>query len=374
MRRIDPDLLAGSLVTLLCVATGLPVLLVQLSGEDPTTGPAWLWWLAFAGFVSTLIGSTWLAEQLPRPALVRVFAGQVLLGPVVVLLAPRVGWTPILLVFTAALSCYLVSRNVTVAIVAGNAVVAAVAAWWSTGRALDTVLSGLLYLLLQSVSVVAVLAQLRVERSRRELAETHTQLRAATTLLEDQSRGTERLRIARDLHDVVGHQLTALTLELEVASHHATPPAATHLERARTIARTLLRDVRDTVDELREERPDLAGLVADVVADVPRPAVHLSIDEALTVDERRTVAVVRCVQELLTNAIRHTDARHLWIDVTVDDASGLLLTARDDGNGTHEVVLGNGLRGMRERVEALGGTATFAGGAGFPVTVRVPAP
>jgi len=373
VRRIDPDVFAGSLVTLLCVVVGLPVLFIQLGGGDPTVGPRWLWWVAFGLFVGTMVASTWLTEWLPERVGRGLFGLQVAAGMAVVLLAPGVGWIPILLVFTAALSCYVVPLRVTVGLVVANAAVIGLATWLFAGRAFDAVLALLLYVLLQAVSVAAVVGQQRIEHSGRELAEAHTRLRATSTLLEDQSRATERLRIARDLHDVVGHQLTALTLELEVAGHLAEPPAANHVTRARAIARSLLTAVRDAVDELRDESPDLHASLAEVVADLPRPEVHLMVEDDLAVDQARATTIVRCVQELVTNAIRHTEARHLWIEVTADD-DRLVLAAHDDGVGRREVTLGNGLRGIRERAEALGGTAEFRGGSGFPVEVRVPAP
>ena len=79
------------------------------------------------------------------------------------------------------------------------------------------------------------------------------------------------------------------------------------------------------------------------------------------------------VQESVTNTIRHAGARELWIEVSAD-GSGMVLNAVDDGRGAVEPVLGNGLRGLRERFEVLGGAVTFDGSAGFRVSARVPAP
>lgn len=374
MRRLDPDVGAGIVGTLICVAVGVPVAVVHASGGRFTLGPPWLWWLAFAGFVAAQIVSTWLEAGLTRRVVVSVFGAQVVLGAAVVLLAPRAGWTPILLVYTTAFSAYVVTWRVTAAIAVGNTAVAGAAAYVHSGSWAEALLTALLYLLLQLGSVLGVTAQRRETAMRRQLSEAHVELRAASALLARSSRADERLRIARELHDLIGHQLTALTLELEVAAHHSTPPASEHVTRAGRVARELLGDVRATVGELRRRAPDLRETLEQIVADLPRPAVHLRIGDRVRVDEERTTALVRCVQEVLTNTIRHSEARHLWIEIDVDEDGGTTLSARDDGWTTGSVVPGNGLRGISERFEQLGGRASFAMDQGFRVAARVPAP
>lgn len=371
MRRLDPEVVAGTLLTLLCLATAVPVLVLQLGGSDPIVGPGWLWWACFAGYVVALTVCTWLVEVLPQPRLLVALAVQAVLGPAVVLLAPQVGWTPILLVFTAATSAYVVSRPVSVALVAANTLVVAAAAALAQGIGPWVVLPASLYLLLQALSLLAVVSQQRDVASRQALAEAHVELRATSVLLAASSRGAERLRIARDLHDVVGHQLTALALELEIATHR---PGPEHVVRARGIATDLLVDVRSAVSRLREDDSSLSDALAEVVRDLPHPVVHLSVDPALDrgVDLDTRTALVRCLQEVVTNVIRHSGADNLW--VTVDQHDGRLhLLADDDGRGAAGLELGNGLTGMRERFEQLGGRVVFVPCDGFQVRVEVPA-
>lgn len=210
--------------------------------------------------------------------------------------------------------------------------------------------------------------------SRRRLAAAHTELRATSALLEDSSRANERLRIARDLHDVVGHQVTALALELEVASHQSSPPASEHVTRARRIAKDLLADMRATVGELRDESPDLRTALEAIVTDLPQPHVHLHIAEEVRIDGPRLTTLVRCVQEIVTNAIRHAEAANLWIDITTNGAGGTVLRARDDGRGAPSLTPGNGLTGINERVEQRGGHTRFTSAEGFHVVAEIPAP
>ncbi|RZQ61407.1 sensor histidine kinase [Amycolatopsis suaedae] len=371
MRR--DELWSGIFGTLVCVTVAVPVLVVQLSGGATGAAPFWLWWICFAGYATALVVCTWLVDLTSAVLVRRVFAAQVLLGAALVLLAPQVGWTPILLVYTAATSGYLVGRRTSAAIIVLHTGVVAAAVWMTSGRLVEMLLLPLLYLLLQLGVLFGVLVQLREARTRQELAGAHVELRAATALLAESTRADERLRISRELHDLIGHQLTVLALELEVAAHTASGPAAEHVTQARATARGLLGDVRAAVGELRRRSPDLRDTLRELVADLPEPTVHLRVDDTVRVDETRTAALIRCVQEVVTNAIRHAEATQLWIEIT-GTGGEVRFSAWDDGRGAAAIRPGNGLRGITERVEELGGRVEFAGGGGFRVLAQVPAP
>lgn len=362
----------SALLVVMFLLVGSPVALAQVRGEDLLAVPTWVWWAAYVGYVVAFVGTFWPhGWWWLTPA--RVVVAMAALGGVVVGSAPQ-SWTPVLLVFTTATAAHVLSTRGTVAVAVVNSLfllvvltVAGVPAWEATFGAL-------MYAGLQALTVWAVWMQLRETAARQRLAVVNTELRAATALLAESSRSTERLRIARDLHDLLGHQLTALALELEVASHKASPPADDHVHRARALAKDLLGDVRAAVDELRDRPADLHDALREVVADLPRPQVHLDVDVGLVVDSDRVATLVRCVQEVVTNTVRHAEADHLWIAVHRGDTGEIVLSARDDGIGTPALELGNGLTGMRERVEEFGGTVRFAGRPGFRVDAAVPAP
>ena len=360
-------------MTALCALLAVPVALEQLAGEVRTIGPQWVWWAVYAVFLVALTLAGWLDEWIGRTATRRLLAVLVAAAATLVLLTPNFGWVPIVLVLTAALSVYHAPRGVTIAIVVGNVGVVAVAGLLAGWPVSTAVTAGGIYLMLQTASVLTIVATHREEAGRRRLAEAHAELAAAGAVLAETSRTEERLRIARELHDLVGHQLTALALELEVATHRT--DNGEHVERARGIARDLLADVRSTVGELRRRAPDLATTLHRITEHLPRPAVHVTVAEDIAPDEERTVAVVRCVQEILTNAIRHADAENVWIEIGPGPDGGLRLHARDDGCGaSRDVVPGNGLRGLTERAGALGGTVAFgpAVPSGFTVTAVLP--
>lgn len=204
--------------------------------------------------------------------------------------------------------------------------------------------------------------------SHRELARVNAELRATQQLLAESSRLAERLHISRELHDSMGHHLAALSLNLELASLRAERGVVEPVREAHAVAKLLLADVRNMVSALREDRAlDLRHALETLVAGASEPRIHLALPSDLAVvDPSQAHAAFRCVQESITNAIRHAAARNLWIDV-VNDGHGLEVRIRDDGRGAASVAPGNGLEGMRERLEEIGGRLTIesAPGEGF---------
>ncbi|MGB0513323.1 MAG: histidine kinase [Wenzhouxiangellaceae bacterium] len=202
----------------------------------------------------------------------------------------------------------------------------------------------------------ASLLALNQLKARDELRRVNSELRATQTLLAENTRIAERVRIARELHDLVGHHLTALSLNLEVASHTVEGKAKEHVDRAGSIARLLLSDVREVVSDMRrDDRVNLREAIRELASGVPEPRIHLDIPDQLSLtDPKRAQILLRCAQEVITNAVRHAQANNLWISLTADD-DGLRLEARDDGRGAVELLPGNGLSGMCERIKELGG-------------------
>lgn len=215
----------------------------------------------------------------------------------------------------------------------------------------------------------------RQTQARNELARANAELRAAQALLADSSRMAERARIADEFHDLLGHHLTALSLNLEAASHQAEGKAKESVEKAQSLARLLLSDVREAVSSVRGEgRVDLAKALAPIVEEIPQPTVHLDLAEEIEItDPEHAHALVRCVQEIVTNAARHSEAEDLWIELRPAE-DGVEVRARDDGRGVNELRAGQGLTGMRRRLEELGGRLRVASepGEGFRVEAWVP--
>lgn len=209
--------------------------------------------------------------------------------------------------------------------------------------------------------------------ARMQLTQALAELQAAHILLSASERMAERLRISRDLHDALGHNLTIMALQLDVASRMASGGAAKHVEAAREAARQLLEEVRTVVGQLRIESPNLQVTLRQLANGVEGMNIELHIpDDLPSLDAPRADALLRCVQELITNTLRHGGATRLDIRLEHCSNGSLLVTASDNGvGGRHDE--GNGLRGMRERFEELGGYLTALGNdTGFAVRGVLP--
>src|SRR6185295_3006205 len=118
--------------------------------------------------------------------------------------------------------------------------------------------------------------------------------------------------------------------------------------------------------------PDLREALRTLVEDLPGLTVHLALPDRLVIDDAaRAHCVLRCVQEIVTNTLRHARADNLWITIEQDD-SGITVDTRDDGRGAAAVEPGNGLSGMRARLEELGGFLRIAPAPSFAVTAQLP--
>ena len=240
----------------------------------------------------------------------------------------------------------------------------------------DAALAGGLFLGISLFAFMSGVVALRQHIARDALRKVNSELLATQALLADNTRIAERVRIARELHDLVGHHLTALTLNLEVATHLADGKALEHVQQAHSLAKLLLADVREVVSDMRvDDKVDLAAALRTLVGGVPEPVIHLDLPTELAMtDPRRAQVLLRCAQEMITNSVRHARAANLWIGL-VHDADGVALTARDDGRGVANVEAGNGLNGMEERLRQVGGELKIKSspGTGFSLYAWIPA-
>lgn len=354
------------------LGVGLPVWL-QRSEASPQAFSGWLGaWLLFAVVFWITAGS----RELPRGVDLALLALEGACVVVTVLLLCD-GFEGALLVMVAMQLASRVSRRTgLVWIAAQTALLAAgVALHWSPRSAL---LLAPPYLGFQVLAFFTFGVLDREARGRGELIRTNAELRSARELLAQSSRAAERLRIARELHDAVGHRLVALSLNLELASHRAGEEAGEPIQMAQSLTRQVLTDIGEIVDTLgRAERLDLRGALEALTGEIPRPRVHLRLPEGFTVEDPEVAhLLLRCCQEIVTNAAKHAEAQNLWLDVTQEDGA-IEVRARDDGHGAdagEAVSAGRGLAGMRERLEDAGGRLEVATrpGMGFAVAALVP--
>ena len=318
------------------------------------------WSTAFIvfGVAWTIDSFSRIHETSGNPVAVALCWALILSGFAMIYFANR-GWVVFGSSFSLALAARRLpgvtsERNSWLAVVAIETVLLAFLAWKGRPGAVLETGSPVAVFLIVFVSYSVRTARERAARD--ELAVANIQLRANRELLAENSRTAERLRISRDLHDTLGHHLAALSIQLDVASRRSEGVATDNIREAHAIARLLLSDVRDVVGTLRNEgRVNLTDIVRPLCRNIGELQVHLDAPNNVVVaDSARAEAIIRCVQEIVTNALKHAAARNLWIRI-IQNTAGVAIHARDDGRGSAKIALGTGLTGMNERFAQLDG-------------------
>lgn len=203
-----------------------------------------------------------------------------------------------------------------------------------------------------------------------------TKLRMAHEEIEQLAAVAERERIARDLHDVLGHTLSVIVLKAELAGRlieRDPQRAVQEIADVEKTARTALSEVREAIGGYRSQglpaemelaRNTLHAAGVALACESPLPQLHAAEETVLCL----------AVREAVTNIVRHAQATHCRIRFTTsgDGYHSLLIT--DDGAHPklHEVHEGNGLRGMRERVQSLGGRLSITTDPGVTLLIEFP--
>jgi two-component system sensor histidine kinase DesK len=198
-------------------------------------------------------------------------------------------------------------------------------------------------------------------------------LRKANEEIEQLAKVAERERIARDLHDVLGHTLSVITLKAELAGkliERDPERAGKEIREVENISRQALSDVRDAIRGYRTK--GLAAELAQAKATLETAGVTVQCDAAgtLQIPAMQESVLSLAVREGVTNVVRHAHARNCRLRVEQEGGSCRLEIA-DDGQGFVSIE-GNGLRGMRERVEMLGGTLDRRNKSGTTLTITLP--
>jgi two-component system sensor histidine kinase DesK len=198
-------------------------------------------------------------------------------------------------------------------------------------------------------------------------------LRKANEEIEQLAKVAERERIARDLHDVLGHTLSVITLKSELAGKlidRDPARAGKEILEVSEISRQALSEVRDAIRGYRAK--GLAAELAQAKTTLETAGLTVQCDAASTVKlpavQESVLSLV--VREGVTNVVRHAQARTCRLRLEQNNGT-CCLEIQDDGLGSHGEE-GNGLRGMRERVEMLGGTLLRETGSGTKLTITVP--
>ncbi|MGA6165247.1 sensor histidine kinase [Amycolatopsis magusensis] len=349
MNRWWPEGPAGDVVSAGLV---LALVLTYTLAQDVPPGP---WGLAL---IVLSCGVLAVRRRYPVPVAVATMLGVGLYYPLIGAGSPVLLTLMIALYTLSAQGCLRAA-----AVVAGITVVATLAGELaSVTRHVDDVAMVMLL-----GWIVAVLALGRLKRQV-ELGREEEARRRATE---------ERLRIARELHDALGHHLSLITVQAGAALHANDPgQSAGALTAIKQAGQEALRELRSTLDVLRTPVDSAPGL--DRLDELFGHARAMGLTVTAELDEPRPVppeiglAAYRIVQEALTNAIRHSGASTVVVRVRYGDDGELRVEIEDNGSGG-PITPGHGLRGMRERVRAAGGELTMpARDTGLAVHARLP--
>jgi two-component system, NarL family, sensor histidine kinase DesK len=381
----------------------------------PGTGSRWRWlfsgvWLVYLiQPVSDLFhhgGALWIAgglvlvaafcviympllmyhEDRPRLALAGLVTIAALAGLACVIYGS--GWTPLWIYVSAAGGMVLASVATRQAAFFGVLVITACYLFfsWISHFGLGNTLAVALPVLLIGLAMIGFRLQMRLMHELAQARETVAKLAA----------NEERLRLARDMHDLTGQSLSMITLKSELAAKRLSKLSAsaerdavlTELDDIGRVSRQTLHDIREAVSGYR--RPTLAIEVITARNALEAAGVGLDDDPELTLrsgtfDPDTEAVLAWCLREAVTNVIRHSRARHCRIRLTerpgelslevADDGHGFTRPDEDDQPGSASPA-GSGLRGVSERLSAVGGSLSLGpatNGHGFRLAATVPA-
>jgi len=343
---------------------------LALGGEAGLSLPlAWSLMLAF--LAASLLTDL---PRLTRAWLYVLLLVQAASALALVWLAPRTGTTPVLLVVLAAqLGMLWPLRRTLVAVLLLDAVFLLL--MLDNGHPAPYLVV-MIYAGFQAFALLIGHYASTAEQARDRLVLVNADLLATRALLADSARYAERLRMARELHDVAGHKLTAMSLNLRAL---AADPAFADREKvalAQQLAHELLGDIRGVVQAMRDSRGlDLETAMRALAAGMPRPALQVTVEEDVRItDPAQAEALLRLVQESLTNAARHADTDVLRVQLR-REGDEICIHVEDDGRLRGALHEGNGIAGMRERIAAVHGSLSLGRTelGGLCIDARIPA-
>jgi len=228
----------------------------------------------------------------------------------------------------------------------------------------------------------------KIQDLNQQLNLANVELQHANQELENYAKQSERIaqtnernRLAREIHDTLGHTLTGIIAGLDAAIAIlpiSTEATRTQLETISDAARQGMTDVRRSVNALRPdvlEREDLLSAINHTIDEMAKTSnveiVFNNEIEKLRFNDDEEDVIYRIIQEGITNAIRHGKAKHINVDLK-KEYSIVTLTISDDGIGSEHIKYGFGLTHMQERLDMLKGELSVESNNGFTITAQIP--
>ncbi len=213
-----------------------------------------------------------------------------------------------------------------------------------------------------------------------ELESANEELKQFADIKEKMGKTKERNRLAREIHDTLGHTLTGISAGIDacITMIDSNPQVTKkQLEVISKVTRDGISEIRRSVNELRPdalERLSLESAIRNMIEDmtsVTQAEVFFQCESNLKFDEDEENTIYRTVQESITNALRHGKANKIWVTIRKED-SELHLQIQDNGIGCTDMKKGFGTKHMQERIQMLHGTVTYKSENGFLVDAVIP--
>jgi signal transduction histidine kinase len=208
----------------------------------------------------------------------------------------------------------------------------------------------------------------------KELLDAHRKLREYTDELNRLSVVEEKNRIARDIHDNLGHNMTALIMQLQMAEHYmktGSGKSQEMLQDSIQTARDSLSSIREVVETLRGKEIIVSSekairTLVDEFSQKTGAEINLKVNGKVMQDEKSGTALYHILQECLTNSVRHGEAKKIDVELIYSDNS-VSFSIKDNGSGAENIKEGFGMKGIRERVDDFKGSVEFKSNDGFCV-------
>ncbi|MGD9568099.1 MAG: sensor histidine kinase [Sedimentibacter sp.] len=231
------------------------------------------------------------------------------------------------------------------------------------------------------ILIVAIFAQYNKQEKEKkdilykELLDTHKRLKEYTDEVQRLSVIEERNRIARDIHDNLGHNMTALIMQLQMADHYLqsdSPKSQELLANSIQTAKDSLKSIREVVETLRGKTTSLSPekaiqILVEEFSEKTGTEIELNIKGKVNINQEATNAMYHILQEGLTNAVRHGNASKIWVNLIYTDQS-ITFSIKDNGIGAKTIKEGYGMKGIKERVNAFNGSVEFKSENGFLIS------
>lgn len=226
----------------------------------------------------------------------------------------------------------------------------------------------------------AITERHRIEEELRMASQANRELNSYLALSEKIAEDRERKRIAREIHDTLGHALTGISAGIDavkVLVDIDTNRAKEQLNNVSVVVRDGIRDVRGSLNKMRPgalENNTLKEALIKIIREyeaISNLEIHLLYEwDNIDLDIAKEDIVFRVIQESITNSVRHGHAKTIWIELLEEES--YVMTIQDDGVGFDELHYGYGLKQMQERLMIIGGSVRFENRDGFYTHIEIP--